>query len=638
MRSILHGALCSIVATIATLALASCEGTLAPRLDVVLSQPAVHLSAIRGSGSSVSQTITVSNGGAGRLEPVTCPTAPAAWLSCSVADGNLVTFTASPVGLTSSPPAVSVPLSTPGGAQHAAVSVDLSITQPVLGVSAAAVGFSGVEGSANTTPGTATVTVTNTGAGTFGNLGAISCTPTPATSRVSCAVNAGTGVLTISVDPLGLTAATYLYTLTVTSENNTTAQVVTVSLSLGARPVIVLSQGAVLFTAIRGAVQPMTRTITVSNGGGQSLGAIGCPAAPAAWLACAVSGSTITLAANPAGLTASPATVQVPVSASAAVNSPQNVSVSLAIEQPIVALSASSVSFAGQEGVAVTTPASATVNVTNAGAGTLVALGTITCTATAPVTCGVASSTGVLSISVNPVAVTAGTHLYQVTVSAANSGVSRTLSVVLTLTGLPRIVLSPSEVNFHAIRGHTMAVRDTLTVLNGGGGSLGMLGCPLHAAAWLTCVALDSVTFELTADPTGLITSPLDVLVPITSTTAVNSPQNLAVSFEIQQPVLSLAGTLASFTATAPATTATPATVVITASNAGIGTLADLGAITCVPGNARVTCLVNGATGELTLSVDPTGLAAGVTTYTVTVSAANAGNGSQVITVILTVT
>jgi hypothetical protein len=637
MRSMLQKAVARSGSTVAVLTLMACEGTTAPKIDVVLSQPAVHLRAVRGSASEVSQTITVSNGGSGRLGPVTCPASPAAWLSCSVASGNVVTFTASPVGLVQSPASVSVPITAPGTSNPASVTVDLTIDQPVLTVSTASISFSGVEGFSTTSPVNATVNVANTGAGTLANLGMVTCAPVPAAQRVACNVNQSTGSLTITVDPSGLAPATYIYPLSVTSANNSTAQVVTVTLVISALPKIALSQTTMHFSALRGTTSLLTQTVTVSNGGGGTLGTISCPANPATWLACLVSGSTATFAANPSGLSVSPATVSVPVTAVGASNSPRTVTVSLSIEQPIVALASNSVTFAGQEGVTPTTPTSATVGVTNTGAGTLSDLGAISCVVALPVTCAVTPSTGVLTLAVDPTGLAGGTYIVVATVSAANSGVSRALSVILTVTGVPRMALSPSSFNFRAVRGSTVPTSDQLIVINRGGGSLGTVTCPAAPASWLSCTKVDSVTFTFTANPSGLTLSPGAVLVPMTSTTAANSPQDVTVHLEIEQPVLSLSGTTATFTAVAPATTSTPATIQITASNVGAGTLSDLGAISCASGSPKVTCGVNATTGVLTLSANPTGLGPGTTTYTVTVSAPNQGNGPQTITVILTV-
>jgi hypothetical protein len=640
MRKMRQQTALGVAATIATLVLASCEHALSPELDLVLSQPTVHLRAVRGSSASVSQTITIENRGSGRLGPVTCPESPATWLSCSVSQGNSVTFTANPAGLVTSPAAVSVSLTAPGASNAQSVAVDLTIDQPALSVSTANLAFSVLEGSSTTTPGSATVSVSNTGAGTLANLGTITCTAAPVTTRVTCAVNQSTGALTVSVDASGLTPSTYVYPLTITAANTSTPQVVTITLAVAARPVLVLSQRTLSFTTVRGTAGALSQTVSISNGGSGSLGTVSCPANPTGWLSCSVSGTTVTFTVNASSLATSPAPALVSVSATGATNSPQIVTVNLTIEQPVVSLTPNSVSFSAKEGIVATTPVSDSITVTNTGAGTFASLGTITCSAPVPVTCTVNQTTGVLSLSVNPTGVAQGTTIYPITVSAANSGVSRVASVILSLTGLPRITLSPKTFTFQAIRGSTLPQTDVLTVINSGSGSLGTVTCPANPTSWLSCTKTDSVTFTFSANPTGLTATPVAAVVPISATGAANSPQSVTVNLTIEQPVLNLAATSATFTATAPATTSSPATIQITASNVGAGTLADLGAISCTntPSNAVVTCSVNAATGALTLSANPTGIAGGTTNiYTVTVTALNSAV-SQTITVILKVT
>ncbi len=146
-----------------------------------------------------------------------------------------------------------------------------------------------------------------------------------------------------------------------------------------------------------------------------------------------------------------------------------------------------------------------------------------------------------------------------------------------------------------------------------------------------------SVAAELSADPTGLTSSPASVDVPVTAAEAVNSPQVVTVSFTIQQPVLSLDATRLDFTADEGDSTADPSASVVTASNTGAGELSDLGGLSCSPEDPRVDCTVDQADGELTISVDPDGLAGGTYAWLVEVSAPHASNESRSLLVALTV-
>jgi len=618
-----------------------CAESLAPRLDIVLSEPSVDFRAVRGTTTPLSKSIAVENGGDGRLGPVSCPANPAPWLTCSVSNGNSVTLTANPTGLTASPPSVPVQVTAVGLPDRPqTITASLIIDQPVLTVNTAQVNFTASETGTGTTPASATVTVTNSGAGTLANLGTITCVPTPANARVSCLVNQSTGVLTLSVDPGGLAPGTYIFPVAVSAPNDNVSKTIAVTLALSAVPRIALSQQSLVFQMIRGAAAPAPQTVTVTNSGGGSLGTIACPAGPASWLVCSVSGNTLTFTAVPGSLTASPAAVSVPVTASGATNSPQSITVNFNIRQPVLSVSESSVAFTALPGTTGTTPASATVTVTNTGEGTLANLGTIACVPpeASPVTCTVSQNTGQLTIVVNPTGVV-GTKLYAVQVSAPNSTVSRTVTV--SLSAAPGIGLSPSEVNFSAIRGSTTDIVKKVKVLNLGNGSLGTIACPPNPATWLTCTVILGDTLVLTAKPTGLTVSPPELPISITAAAATNNPQTLTVNFTILQPLVGLNSNSLALTVTAGGTTTPNSTIKVL--NTGAGTLANVGTIACAPPptEPRVTCSVNQGTGDLTITVNSAtapALTGGGRQYVflLTVTAANAAN-TETLAVVLTV-
>jgi hypothetical protein len=616
----------------------ACSETTTPGIEIVLSQPAVDFRAIRGSATPIAKTITVENSGDGRLGPVSCPANPATWLSCTVSNGNTVTLSANPSGLTTSPAAATVAITAAGAPDKPrSVDVNLIIDQPVLTLSATTLDFTSAEGGNATTPGSATVTVTNTGAGTLTNLGAIACVPTPVNARVSCAVTQNTGLLTITVDPSGLAPGTYAFPIVVSAPNDNVSKTISVAVARAAIPRIALSQQSLVFQMIRGAAAPAAQTVTVSNSGGGALGTVSCPGSPAAWLACAVSGggTTLTFTVNPTGLTVSPAAVSVPVTATGATNTPQNVAVNFNIRQPVLAVSTTSVVFTAVPGGTTTLPASEQVTVTNSGEGTLASLGEITCTppTSSPVTCAVNQTTGELTFTANPAGII-GTKLYPVAVGAPNSTVARTVTV--SLSAAPGIALSPGDLNFQAIRGSTTDIVKKVKVSNSGSGTLGAITCPFAPAVWLTCEVANTDELVFTAKPTGLPASPADLLVPVTVAGAFNSPQNVTVSFAILQPVLTLSANVVNATATAPGTSAP---VGVTVSNSGAGTVANLGVIGCAPSAARVVCVVNQAAGTLSLTVD-TGLgsvlAVGTHVFTAAVAAQHS-TVQQTVTIVLVV-
>ena len=616
-----------------------CAESIAPRVEIIPSEPSVDFRAVRGSTTPIVKGIAIQNGGDGRLGPVSCAANPAPWLTCSVSLGNILTLTANPSGLTANPAPVQVVVTAPGTSNPGSITANLIIDQPVLTLSAATVNFAASEVGTGTTPASATVSVTNAGAGTLASLGTISCLPTPANTRVTCAVNQSTGVLTLAVNPVGLAAGTYLFPVVVSSPNDNVSKTITVTLAQSSVPRIALSLQSLVFQMIRGAALPAPQTVTVSNGGGGSLGTVSCPASPASWLTCAVTngGTTLTFSVDSTGLAVSPAGVSVPVTATGATNSPQSVAVNFTIRQPVLSVSATTAIFTAVAGASTTDPTSATVTVTNTGEGTLANLGTITCIppASSPVTCTVNQTSGALTIVVNPAGIV-GTKLYPLQVSAPNSSVTRTVTV--SLSAAPGIGLSPSDLNFQAIRGSTVDIVKKVKVTNIGADTLGAITCPPNPAAWLTCALGTADTLIFVAKPLGLTASPAEVLVPVAAVGAFNSPQNVTVNFTILQPVLSLSASVLNLTVAAGGTTA-PATVTVT--NTGAGVLGNLGAITCTPSDARVSCVVNQNTGVLTITVNSgaaPALAADRYVFTVSVTAPNMGNSAQTVAVVLTVT
>lgn len=629
------GALRAAPAILFLLVLGSCESPLDPSLEIVPSEALVEFRAIRGQSTPVSRTITVANTGGGRLGPVTCPAQPASWLTCAVADGNAVTLTANPAGLVADPQRVPVTLSAPGGS--ATIEVALAVEQPALTVSPTTLAFTATEVESGTTPTSAAVTVTNTGAGALADLGAITCVPTPAAPRVTCTVDQSAGILTVAVDPVGLGAGTHVFPLTVAAEHSSVTQTVSVTLAVSALPRIGLSRQSVHVEAIRGSTAAVVQTVIVSNLGGGTLSTITCPTQPAAWLTCSVSGATVTLTASPAGLTASPAAVSVPISASNAVNSPQSVDVTFAITQPVLTLNRSSLGFTVIEDSSVTTPEQDTVRVSNTGAGDLASLGAITCQSPeeSPVTCAVEPG-GVLVVSVDPEDLPRGAHVYPVEVSTAHSSVTRVLSVTVTVTTPPTMVLEPSLLTFRAVRGTTAAMSQTVAISNRGGGSLGTISCPENPTSWLTCTVNDSTLLTITAHPSGLTSSPEPASVQITASGAANSPVSLPVTLILEQPVLAVSAQEIAFTGNAGTGATDPDSIVVAVTNVGAGTLGNLGTISCAIA-APASCVVSQGTGELTLRVNATGLAPGRHVWVATVSAPHASNGSVTITLILDV-
>jgi hypothetical protein len=400
-----------------------------PRIG--LSRQSLHFEAIRGTETPLVETVTVSNTGGGQLSGLSCPAAPAAWLTCAVS-GSTLTFTARPAGLTQTPTTVAVPVSAANALNSPqAVNVSFAIGQPVLTLSRTALSFTAMQDS-TATPAQDTVRARNTGAGGLANLGTIACA-VPEGAPLSCTIAAETGLLTVVPDAGGLSPGAYQYPLQVSAAHSGVSHVINVTLTVQARPTLAADPGSLHFSAIRGTDTPITRTVTISNKGGGSLGELVCPPEPTAWLTCMVLDSArVQITARPVDLTTSPPPVEVPITAANAVNSPLLLPVSLILEQPVLAVSETQVTFTGDPGTGATTPASHTLSVSNTGAGDTDNLGTLACSAAAPVTCVVDSVAAELTLSVDATGLASGRHVWIATLTAPHAAnVSVSITVVL---------------------------------------------------------------------------------------------------------------------------------------------------------------------------------------------------------------
>ena len=202
-------------------------------------------------------------------------------------------------------------------------------------------------------------------------------------------------------------------------------------------PAISLSAGQASFSyTLGGSSAPASQTVNITNSGGGTL--TWSASSGSSWLTVSpnsgVGSGTLTLAINPAGLTAQTYNGAITVTASGATNSPQTISVALTVNaapQPSLSLSASQASFSFTLGGG--TPASQTVNITNAGAGTL-AWSAASGSSWLTVSPSSGTGSGTLTLGINPAGLTAQTYTGAITVTASGAANSpRTISVTLTV-------------------------------------------------------------------------------------------------------------------------------------------------------------------------------------------------------------
>lgn len=419
-------------------------------------------------------------------------------------------------------------------------------------------------------------------------------------------------------------------------------------------PTIALSASSLTFTAQEGGASPAAQTFGVSNSGA---GALATPVATVAyqgggaWCTATVSGAaapyTVTVQANVTGLTAGIRAATISVSVPGASNSPQLVAVTFQVGSPTlptIALSQSSLTFSATTGSAAP---SQTLTVSNSGAGTLAtptttigyggAAGWLTAAVTgssAPFTVTVTASAAALPASGTP---------YTATVQVTSAGASNTpqsFTVSFTVLAPPLIQLSRAQVDFTAVRGTSSPAAQTVTVTNGGGGTLAALSTSVSyagATGWLAASASGG-TITLTPALGTLVEGTYLATVSVSSAGASNSPQPIGVRFTVTsaQPVVSLSTPSLSFSATEG--TVSPSPQAVTVTNGGSGTLATPSTlISYQDGSGWLAATVTGTSEPYTITVTPTLGTLSAGTYRATVDVGAVGATPAALSVIFTV-
>ncbi len=202
----------------------------------------------------------------------------------------------------------------------------------------------------------------------------------------------------------------------------------------------------------------------------------------------------------------------------------------------------------------------------------------------------------------------------------------------------PTISLNKTSISFSASEGSTTSKADTFSISNSGSGTLNW--SLSDNAAWLSASPTSgsgSGTVTVAANPTGLSTGTYSGAITVTDSNATNSPVTVNVTFTISSTTIG--GTIALdrdvINVAAFSGSTSPITPEFTISNTGSGTLSwsvsdDVPWMNLSPASGAGASVV-------TVTVEPSGF--GVNSYkgTITVSATNATNTPQTITVNLTI-
>lgn len=205
----------------------------------------------------------------------------------------------------------------------------------------------------------------------------------------------------------------------------------------------------------------------------------------------------------------------------------------------------------------------------------------------------------------------------------------------------PTILRNPTAMSFSAIQNGTTPATQTLSISNGGTGTLAWTAS--SNSTWLTLNGTSSVagsnlgSITVAVNPSGLAVGSRSGIITIVGPGSGNSPQTVTVTFDITAaptPTIGLNATSLSFTTTQGGSN--PAVQTISISNSGSGTLN--WAATENTSWLSLSPASGTEAGTLSVSVATTGLTAGTYSAPVTITATGATNAPQIITISLTVT
>jgi len=430
------------------------------------------------------------------------------------------------------------------------------------------------------------------------------------------------GSASVAVSTTGLAAGAYSGSVTITAAGSTgSPMTVPVTLNVTS-PTLTVSPTSLSFAHQIGGVAPAAQTLAIS--GVATLYTI--TASGGTWLSVTpgsggTSGSA-SVSVNTTGLAAGTYSGSVTILAAGSTGSPMTVLVTLNVTAapPNLTVSPSSLTFAYQIGR--TVPAGQTLNISGVAS-------TYTAVASGGTWLSASAVAGGASVSVNATGLTAGSYSDSVTITATGStGSPIKVPVTLNVTS-PTLTVSPTSLTFTYQIGGTASAAQTLNI----SGVSSTYTAVASGGAWLSVSSVVG-SASVSVNTTGLAAGTYSGFVTIAAAGSTGSPMTVPVTLNV--------------TATPPTLTVSPSSLTFAYQIGGTALAAQSVAIKA--GSLTYTAAASGGTwlsvspasgktpGSVSVSVNPTGLAAGTYNALVTIAAAGAANGAQVVAVSLLVT
>ena len=498
---------------------------------------------------------------------------------------------------------------------------------PVIGRNPASMSFSAIQGGAN--PSSQTVTITNSGSGTLG-WSANSSAAWLTINGGTAASGTNAGSFSVGVNISGLSVGSYSGNMVIAASgaSNTPQSIpVTLSITAAPTPTIGLSATSLSFNGVQGGSNPSAQALTISNSGAGTLNWSITENAP--WLTPSIlSGSgagSVSLAVNTAGMSAGTYSTPVTIAATGATNTPQSVMVTLTVTAPLIptiGLAPSTLTFSANQGG--TNPVAQTVNISNSGTGTLSwnASSTASWLSVSPPS---GTGSGSLAVTANVTGLSPGTYNTAITVTgtgATNSPQSIPVSFTVAAPATTLTVGSPS-LAFTATQGAGNPAAQSLSITSNVAWSVS------DSVSWLTVGpasgsnnGMVTVTVDTTTATVGTNTG----IITVTGG-GLTRTVNVTLTLSAPAPTLTVGSSSLTFSGTQGAANPAAQSLAIT-SNVAWSVSNSVSWLTLSPASGSNN-------GTVTVSVDVATATVGTNTGTITVT----GSGlTRTVTVTLTLT
>ncbi len=319
-------------------------------------------------------------------------------------------------------------------------------------------------------------------------------------------------------------------------------------------PVLAVSSTALTFSAIQGGASPGDQSVQIGSGNlvSTSWTASVRLNSGSGWLsvrpASGVTPGVLVVSVSSSALAAATYTASISIAAPSASNSPQTITVTLNVTSggnPRLAIDQQFITFRASQGGS--NPPTQTVNLTNAGGGTLRwSTAVLTSNGGNWLSISPSSGTGAATLTLSATSGSLAVGVYQglIQVSNLDTGEGLPLSVTFIVSQpVASLALSQTGLVLTVNEGGTFVPSESILVLNAGQGLLNWQAqaISLSGGNWLnlsppggTSAAGLGASLSLAASPGGLRAGIYDALVTVTASSAGNSPQVLLARLNVQ--------------------------------------------------------------------------------------------------------